>query len=92
MRCRLVVALFCLICSAAADAEAVECPNSPEDYGAEISALQSKQRPLSEELNRSTDTATAIVLANRSIALEERISAIEHRMFECDSIGRLNKQ
>jgi len=76
---------------AISEAHAFDCPEPPENYREEISALRSQQKPLSEQLNESTDTATAIILANKQIALEERISAILQRMYECDAIGRLNK-
>jgi hypothetical protein len=71
-----------------ATAQAFDCPKTPENYQKEISALRSQQKPLNEQLNESTDTATAIVLVNKSIALEERISAVLHRMYECDAIGQ----
>lgn len=85
----LMIAAFILLASC--PVQAVDCPKGPENYQQEISALRSQQKPLSEQLNESTDTATAIVLANKSIALEERISAVLQRMNECDAIGRLNK-
>ena len=87
---KLLVSIF-MVLGLSGEARAFDCPQGPENYREEISVLRSQQQPLSEQLNESTDTATAIVLANKSIALEERISAVLQRMNECDDIGRLNK-
>jgi hypothetical protein len=84
----LISALLALSIS---EAHAFDCPKALENYSEEIAALRSQQKPLSEQLNTSTDTATAIILANKSIELEERISGVLQRMYECDAIGRLNK-
>ena len=81
-------ALFFVMLFGAFSAGAFDCPKGHENYLAEILPLRHQQDALADRINRAADTKTEIALVKQSIALDDRISAIERRMNECDGIGQ----
>ena len=48
-----------LLMAGSAEAQAFDCPKSPENYRQEIADLRMQQKALSDQLNQTSDTGTA---------------------------------